>query len=131
MQTDVELFMPATHEARPTCAVDDTAWVDWVAANTPARPAEDAASLDEVQDACRRLSHPTWNAEVDEASGRWRLRTDNNWEGTTIYLQKCSMAVFEGRLLSLRRPDGRSILDAQQANSIAAEYEKLFAKLMK
>jgi hypothetical protein len=41
-----------------TSVVDECTWLDWAAANTPARPADDALTLNEARELCRKLSHP-------------------------------------------------------------------------
>jgi hypothetical protein len=106
-------------ERPPACVVDDTAWLDWTAENTPARFQADAASLDGAREVCRRLSHATWAVELDEVWGRWRIQSG---DGRT-YLQKCSAAALDRHVLSLRPPDPANLLDPERANTIAVEYD--------
>jgi hypothetical protein len=123
MQTGPDSMTPIAPTVEPTWIVDDGEWLDWAAARTPARPAADAASLDEARAVCRRVSHPTWSAQIEEVMGRWRLRIDASAGATRLYLQECPAAILERRLLSRREPDAGAILDSQRANSIAAEYD--------
>ncbi len=115
--------MPADTDRESVWFVDDTAWLDWVAANTPARPANYPVSLEEAQLISQGLSHETWQARIEEVMGRWRLQVSYERVSGTIYLQKCPGRVLECRLLSLRVPDRNNILDASRANSIAKGYD--------
>jgi len=102
LESGLDPAVPLPPAAKIQYLVDDTAWLDWAAANTPAHPAEDAASLDEAREVCRRLSHAEWNAGIDEVNGRWRVRIEDRGQAKRIYLQKCAAAVIERRLLSTR-----------------------------
>jgi hypothetical protein len=118
-----EAAVPVAPEAEPTWIVEDSTWLDWAAANTPARPARDGLSLVEAQQLCRRLSHSTWRCRVNEAMGRWVLNIDDDEQTTRIYLQKCPATLLERRLLGLRAPDPTRVLEFERANTIAAEYD--------
>src|SRR6266496_199877 len=118
-----ESAAPVDTTAERKWIVDECTWLDWAAANTPAHPAGDALTLDEAREVCYRLSHPAWSCEVDNASGRWVVRIGDDTATTRIYLQKCSAAVLEHRLLSLRVPDPTRILDHEGSGAIAAEYD--------
>lgn len=115
--------MPVDSTKERSWIVDECAWLDWAATNTPARPAGDALTLDEARAVCRRLSHPAWSCEVDDAGGRWVVRIGDDTGRTRIYLQKCSAAALERRLLSLRMPDPNGILGPERSEAIAAEYD--------
>lgn len=118
-----ESSMPLTPGVAPGWIVEDDAWLDWSAANTPARPMPNAASLAEAQQLCRRLSHSDWSCSVDETRGRWALQIECGTEATRIYLQKCPAALLERRILGLRAPDPSRILDLDGAEAIAAEFD--------
>ena len=118
-----ESAAPVSAADAPTWTVDDSAWLDWAAENTPARPAEDASSLADAREVCRRLSHPGWSCDAGDVSGRWRVSIRVGRETVRIYVHRCSAPVLERRLLSLRIPDPSRILDLEQARSIAREYD--------
>jgi len=127
---DAELWLESNGSATPmaptaerTWIVDDCTWLDWTAANTPARPGGDACSLDEARKLSRGLSHLTWSCEIDDAMGRWLLKIQDDKDAERIYVQKCSATILERCLLSLRVPDSSRILDLERAASIAAEYD--------
>jgi hypothetical protein len=123
VQSGPDAAVPVLFTKQTACIVDDSTWLDWVAANTPAHPAADAASLEEARAVCRRLSHAAWSAGIEEVNGRWCVRMHAGGHEARIYLQKCAAPAIERRLLSLRKPDGSCILDLQRANAIAAEYD--------
>jgi hypothetical protein len=95
-------------------------WLDWAAANTPARPNADAASLDEVRALSERLSHAQWRVKIEEAYGRWRLEVAFGEQRMYSYLQKCRVGIVERRLLRLRLADPERPLTPEQANAIAS-----------
>jgi hypothetical protein len=120
VQSGPESMVPVSSDADRSWVVDDGAWLDWAAANTPARPAGDAASIEEVRELCRRFAHTAWSPAVDEVMGRWRVHIGGE---SKIYLQKCSLDLVERRLTAMRPPDPASLLEPERLAEIAEEYD--------
>jgi hypothetical protein len=115
--------MPADPDRRRSWWIDQSDWLDWASENTPPRPAEDAIELMEARTICQRLSHSCWRVGIDETKGKWCVQISYENESSRIYLQTCSGRVLERRLLSLRLPPNEDLLEAEQAVSIAEEYD--------
>lgn len=119
-----ESFVPfRVPEENPAWRLSDEEWLEWSAANTAARPADDAISIADARALCGRLSHPAWNAGVEERYGRWRVSLEAGLHSDLIYLQPCSASLLERRLLTLRVPDPEEILEFERANAIASEFD--------
>ena len=109
--------------------IDDTAWLDWAATRTPSHPHPDAASIDEARAVCAGLSHRTWQASVVEILGRWRIECGTATWQRRLYLDRCSAAMLERRLLRCRVADPDRILDVPRANEIAAQHDGAWGAL--
>jgi len=112
---------PTIPEYSPRVIYEFTAWRDWAAANTPARPAPDAACLDDARTVAAELSHPSWSCTVDNFAGRWRVSFAP--DGARTYMQCCSADVLRVILLRLRPPDPDAFLDMADAAAIAEEFD--------
>jgi hypothetical protein len=102
---------------------NDDAWLDWAAAIIPARPAPDAITLDEANALCARLSHRQWQAYIEERHQRWRLICRSGTEENLIYVEQCRANILLRRLLACRQSDPEALLDREQAQAIAQEFD--------
>lgn len=116
-------IIPLDTTVERTWILDEGVWLDWAATNTAARPADDAATLDDAREVARRLSHPGWHCAIDDVSGRWGVAITDDAGTSRLYLQKCSTSVLERRLLDLRIPDATRALSPERAQAVAAEYD--------
>ncbi|MDX2119580.1 MAG: hypothetical protein SF070_00800 [Gemmatimonadota bacterium] len=123
VQGGFEAFSPIILKDPRPWITDQGAWLDWAAANTPARPREGAATLEEVRALCGRLSHSSWRAEVEEVHGRWRLEAIYGAWRAHWYLQRSPAGIVERRLLRLRPSDPLGLLTVEQANEIAVSCD--------
>jgi len=123
VQAGSETSVPVLGQGKSAWVVDDAHWLDWAATKTPARPRADAVSLEEACAVCARLSHRAWRASIVELAGRWRLECGSETRHDRLYLERCSAAMLERRLLACRMADPDAILSVPRANQIAAQYD--------
>ena len=99
------------------------AWLDWAAATIPARPAPDAITFEEAKHLCAWLSHRQWGALIEERFGRWRITCRSETEDNLMYVERCRAEVLQQRVLARRYPDPDALLDPEQAQAVAREFD--------
>jgi hypothetical protein len=115
--------MPADPTRCGAVILKPDAWLDWAAATIPARPAPDATTFDEAKALCARLSHRQWEAFLEERFGRWRVICRGGRGESLMYVERCPAETLQRRLVAWRHPDPDALLDPEQAEAVASEFD--------
>lgn len=113
--------IPADSDEVPRVEFRFGAWLDWAAANTPARPRPGAISLEAARSIAAELSHNSWQAVIEPLHDRWKVRFEP--DGEHIYLQCSPARVLRQCLATRRTPDPEGILEVEEIDRIAGEYD--------